>query len=338
MKKIYLLALILTALAGCSSDDSMDTLSTDGITTRSALDKIFTVKQIASDVYETAYTNNYMCTDSDGNLYFIEEPDYNTVLIKKYDLQTDEVSTHTIVPTNPYWYSDLSAICIDNQNNIYYTNGKTLLKIIANNGGIVDFTSRLSAQSEYYVIYGLCAADNGNVFVTLDDSYSVVETGEWKQQQKLLKIAANGKVSEVINNIDEENFYFKGGGVVKPSGAFVYLVQGFGSTQKYVKASTTSDAYESLETRTVVQSITAALSKANPYALSGYDIIQLRSSAASDLLIGTIPNYLSDGQGGFVQLAKPTYFCANKDATVFYVLARAQGNDYKAKVFKLTLD
>lgn len=338
MKKIYLLILVLTTLAGCSSDDLTDTSPDGGITTRNAIDKIFTVKQIASNVYETAYTNNYMCTDADGDVYFIEQPDYNTVLLKKYDSQTNEVSTHIVVPTSPNWHSDLHAICIDNQKNIYYTNGHQLLKILANNGGIVDLTARLLAQSEYYMIYGLCAADNGNVFLTLDDSYSVAKTGEWKQQQKLLKIAANGKFSEVINNIEAENFYFKGGGIVKPIGAFVYAVQGFGSTREYVKASTTSDAYESFTTRTTVQSITAALSKANPYALSGFDIIQLRPGTASDLLIGTIPNYLSDGQGGFLELEKPTYFCSNSDATVFYVVARIKGNDYKTKLFKVTFD
>lgn len=337
MKKIYFLILVLTAFVGCSNDDSIMTSSGDNVSTRSATDKIFTVKQIASNVYQTGYTQNYMCTDGDGNLYFVDEPDNNTVLIKKYDPSTDEVSTQAVVPTDGSFYSDLRAICVDNLMNIYYTDGERLLKIIANNGGIVDLTSRFSIQSEYHIFYGLCAASNGNVFVTLDDSYWNPDVESWIQQQKLMKISSNGKITEVIKNIEDDNFYFKGGGVVKPSGTFVYVVQGFGS-QNYVKASTTDGTYEGFTTRSNVQSITAALSKAKPYALRDYDIIQLRPDAASDLLVGTIPNYLSDGQGGFIELAKPSYFCSNADATVFYVLANTKNDYYNTILYKVSFD
>lgn len=337
MRKIHLFILALATLVSCSNDELTDVSNqvNEDLTTRSAADKIFSVQQITTNTFETAYTQNYLCTDGDGNLYFFDNSYSSDVTIKKYDPSTDETSLVVTIPN--YGTTDVRSICIDNQKNIYYTNGQVLLKILADNKGIVDLSSKLPLEFDYHVIYGLCAADNGNVFVSMENDLYIPEIDGWKQQQTLFRISANGNVSEILNNIGEDNFYLKGGGIVKPKGAFVYAVQGFGSANKYVKAGTTNGTYEGFTTRNDVQSITAALAKANPYALSGYDIIQLRPNAASDLVIGTIPNFISNGQGTFLELAKPTYFCANADATIFYVVAAAK-NSYTSNLYKVTLN
>lgn len=335
MRKISFIIVLLVMLASCSNDElvSADPQSEDQeMEMKSAADKIFTVTPVASDVYSSYYTRNSFCTDMSGNLYYFDSSDYyNYTIIKKYDVQTGETTTLASMQQNGY--TDGKSICVDNQGNIYYTDLGKLYKIAADGSSITDLTSRFTGDFKCYAFYGLCAADNGNVFISADCD-GITQDGNWiASGQTILRLSAQGKVALVNKGFDYSDISVKGGGLIKPKGAFVMVTEDV----KYLKAGTTGNTLEYHSLRNNVHSPAAALNKANPYAVRGNDIVQVRPNAATDLLVGTIPSMIADGQGGFITLGEPRFMCVDPDAKVFYIMVET--DEYsKSDVYKLTLD
>lgn len=310
MKKYFLLfAVGVSILTGCSNDDGVmnDTLS-EGVDVgvRSALDKVFTVEKVADNLW-LSDGNGGLCTDLDGNMYFSKGLD-----LMKYNLQTKEITVAFRLPNYP------SSFCVDYQNNLYYTDYRLLYKISAVDGSITELTSRipLPVWSTELAIRNMCVAENGNVFfgVSLENSIEAANS------ERVYKITPQGNITEIAAFSPYQYDAFvdlKATNLIKSKGSYVYVVQPGSSS--YLKINTTNRVIESISANSKVEMIAAALGKDNPYALRGHDIVRLRPTQNSDLLIGTIPSYITVN-GNLLVMKQPEALCMNADATVFYVV------------------
>lgn len=343
MKKYFLLfAVGVSILTGCSNDDEVmnDTLSEGAdIGVRSALDKVFTVEKVAHNLFVGAENANIMCTDLDGNFYYITGNwESNEQEIKKYDSETKEIIS--LVKLQVERYNKIHAIAVDSQKNLYYVTNDKLFKVSIVDGSITDLTSRIEfpVGGRNITLCGLCSADNGNVFLSSYCSTSVSYPGYTQEVmvQQMFKITLQGKVVEITSFEEGElPFYLKGTDLSKSKGSYLYATCTYDS-YSYLKINTINGNIERLIPARPVQAISATHSQDNPYALRGHDIVRLRPAQNSDLLIGTIPSYIRDEEGNLVAMTQPKMFCMNADATIFYIVTY---DNYSARsCYKLTLE
>ncbi|WP_165020272.1 hypothetical protein [Dysgonomonas sp. ZJ279] len=321
-KTILIFSLVAISFASCSSDAEINDISANGaVETKSALDKIFTVEKVADDIRFGGVNSNSTCTDLDGNLYFVKR---SSLDVMKYDLQTKEVTVAFKLPEGIY---SGGSICVDYQKNLYYAVNSKLYKISAVDGSVTDLSSRIPVLVDH--IAGICAAENGNVFLS-----------GYNNAERIFKITPQGQITEVTSYIRGEYPYLKGSSLVKSKGSYVYVVslmEENPDNKRYLKINTTNGQIEDLSAHTPVQAISATHSKDNPYALSGNYIVRIRPTETSDLLIGTIPSYITDENGELVPLEHLANFCINAEATVFYVMSYDYDQN-KSVCYKLTLE
>lgn len=333
MKKkclIYFLSMAAFVATSCTSDQFSDisVAETNAASqdVKSAADKVFKMEYVASGALANYYGTNSMCTDSFGNLYFLSINSYFEPLnikVNKYDITTGQTSVlFELGSLSHPAFCDTQSICIDNEQNLYYADLFYIYKINLREGSIVNLTSRFPAQHNFT---GLCAADNGNVFVN-----------SWGS---LYRITAQGNVTEINHgNMDYSNIF-------KSSGAFVYGFPSmitFESSNPFFKASTTNGTVETYnDYRIPIQSLTAALNNSNAYALSGNTIMELRPNLAKDLLVGTIPDYIINKDGSLKKLGHPSWIIANANASIFYIYFYNQDGTTgvtENDIYKLTLE
>lgn len=347
MKKYFLIfAIGASILTSCSNDEEVigGTSSDEtNIETRSTLDKIFTVEKVADDLVNVGH-GNYMCTDLDGNFYYLSTISNNGMqAVKKYNSVTKEITTLFNIPIgdfDQYGNRDIvQSICIDAQKNLYYTTSYGKFgKVTLVDGSITNFKTRLPspANDENMALCGLSAAEGGNVFLSGYVYYPMdANINPENILYKIYKITPQGVITEVTSYERGEFPYLKGSHLVKSKGSYVYAVNLMeGAPYSYLKINTVNGNIEHLSTHTPVQAISATHSKDNPYALRGHDIVRLRPTQDSDLLIGTIPSYITEN-GNLAEMKMPYAFCMNAEATEFYVVVY---DNHQKICYKLTLE
>ncbi|WP_165043589.1 hypothetical protein [Dysgonomonas sp. ZJ709] len=331
-KTILIFSLVAISFASCSSDAEINDISANGaVETKSALDKIFTVEKVADDISIAGSSGNIACTDLDGNFYFAEGTD-----VMKYDLQTKETVKAFKLPEK---FEGYVALCVDQQKNLYYKAFDKLFKISGVDGSVADLTSRIPfpTNTTAVVLCGITAAENGNVFLS---GYAYQDVPTPLIREHIFKVTPQAVISEFASYVRGDYPYLKGSSLVKSKGSYVYVVdlkEENPDNNRYLKINTTNGQIEDLSAHTPVKAISATHSKDNPYALSGNDIVRIRPTETSDLLIGTIPSYITDENGELVSLGYLGNFWMNAEATVFYVMSHDYGQN-KSACYKLTLE
>lgn len=284
--------------------------------------------------------------DAVGNLYSTYSKGYLDYLDlsnnSSYQLHALQSSITNSSSTNGYFDVPESVLdfCVDiNQNFYCITQKNYLLKV--SDGGYDKYGYKIDQQvnlsdkfPENTVFLGITASqDNANIFVTtaMGDGSS----NYWKTytEQKIYRINANGNVAEVVSSVKvpitpNPNIYLDGSYehklfiyknvLSKAKGAFVYGMDAKGT---YFKAGVNTGEVTYYTPRVPIQHLTGATNKANPIALSGRQILELRSNSTTDIVIGTLPESIK---------GEPVLFLSNADATIFYVVV----NEYTGESFQ----
>lgn len=328
MKKILILILSCCFFVACSHEDFVESIiDSNGAQSRAAAD-IFKVKPLVYPEEYGCWADAYRGVDNEGNFYLID--DANGII--KYDYQLDKVSV--LAPFESF-LSMYGQFCFDERNNfcyVIYENGQYSLRRISPDGNMVfdqvlDLPS-IESENEwrpYYFNCGICAAPNGNIFMLFESGgYSNYEISYYKlsaQDGAFTKLDLN-----LTGSINEHTQLHKA------SGAIQYLITAWGNS--CLKINTNTSQIDIINTRFTFgwRDMTACTSKANLYAVKGRQIVMVRPNAATDLIIGSIPNKYKNSNGEIVELGSISELFMNSDASIFYVRASNVG------FVKLTLE
>lgn len=310
MKKILLMALVTVMLASCAKPETTD-LASQSPETR-AINDIFKIEDMGFGVRTRGNV------DFQGNLYSYEGSRfYDLVKKESFDFPLAN-KMYSLIPSSSFWLADW---CFDNKNNIIIAGNQSdtgpgyVYMLTPDMNSMVDLTPYFPSM----YVYGVCAAENGNIFVSAGDEKIYSEYGyDIYVTQKIYRLnITNGVVKEVVSGIEGicEGDIWR---LKKMKGAFV---GGTCGEDRLFKANTNTGEIEYITPHFTVDHYMTASNMPNFYAINNAKIFEIRP--ATDFVIGTVPSSYIDENGDTVlinydHLYNGMSFCVNADATVFY--------------------
>ena len=345
MKK-YLLIFSLLFIAMSCSDNTFEDFepmdSSNEAMTRAVTDTL--TAELVDYFSSWHYSDFYV--DAPGNLYGVYSKAY---LI--YEGLSDDPESERSQNNNDSFeqtYSDVLDIgdkptygfCVDLNHNAYYITSNNLLVKEGRVGPCQDLTNKFPENT---VFLGITTAQvNSNVFVTTAQGDGSGNFWKSYDTQTLYRISANGTVTKISEKIYAplvpnaplvESYYtsirsfkmFTYTSVLsKAKGAIAY---GMDADGNYFKVNTVNGEVNYYIPRQSLQFLTAGTEIANPIALSGRKILQIRPNLNKDLVLGVLPSAIPED-------ARVLNFFTNANATIFYIVILETKTGYDGTLFK----
>lgn len=331
MKKIFMLLLSCCFFAACSQNEIIESTIDLGDLELRAASNIFKMTEIGVPNSMSRYSG----VDNEGNFYWTAHlPDNNDdgrYAIMKYDLSINQ--TYDFYASSDLTYDMVGYMGFDENNNLCYIIPDEeqwgyiyYLKRITPDGNSVTMQSlKFFDTPTTHDIGGMCVSPNGNIFFSVNSD-----------EPEIYRLSPNNVMKKI--DVDFSSVGVFPADLFKASGAiqyFSYYRHWYYNGHGKINVNTGTVELMDLRFFPPQYGISACTGKSNMYAINGNQIVQVRTNASSDLVVGTIPVQYKNSDGEFVDVGTPDELYMNSDATVFYIMTKQNGQD--DKVFKLTL-
>lgn len=338
MNKILILILSCCLLSACYQEDVIEsTVDSNGSQSRAASD-LFKVTAIKLENH--FWWDGNRGVDNEGNFYYLAySNETGGEEIFKYNHQQN-----TVIPFSPFEVgsSSFGHFCFDDRNNFCYVineDGNYALRRVSSDGNNISdqvlnlppLDTRPGYEHEAYTNCGITAATNGNIFMIFSD---------FNGNTRYFRLSSqNGVVNEL--NIDFSDIQVHDMTQLYKANGALHYIMGSAPTGCH-RINTNTGLIEPIELRFSIQwrSTAACTGKANLYALNGRQIVMVRPNAASDLIVGVIPDKFKNEEGKMVNIGNPVQLYMNSDASIFYVITDGHNENYTHEgdvLYKLTL-